>query len=66
MKVEARLELAKYKKRSAKEASYLLRVLNIQKSTLMGRELYKVSNIGTSALSDKSKLRKVSSEMLLF
>nr|XP_034299426.1 uncharacterized protein LOC117680950 isoform X1 [Crassostrea gigas] len=57
--VEARLELAKYKKRSAKEASYLLRVLNIPKSTLMGRELYKVSNIGTSALSDKSKLRKL-------
>lgn len=60
------MELANYKKRSAKEASYLLRVLNIQKSTLMGRELYKVSDIGTSALSDKSKLRKVSSEMLLF
>ncbi|XP_062576365.1 uncharacterized protein LOC134238260 [Saccostrea cucullata] len=57
--VEARIKLDNYLKDSARQASYLLRALNISKTTRTGRELFKVSDIGTSALTDKSKLKKL-------
>jgi hypothetical protein len=59
--VEARFELSEYEKDSARKASYLLHNLNISRTSRIGRELYKVSDIGTSALTDKAKLQKVQS-----
>ncbi|XP_055997291.1 uncharacterized protein LOC130047084 isoform X2 [Ostrea edulis] len=57
--VKARFELAEYEKDSARKASYLLHALNIPQTSIIGRELFKVSDIGTSALTDKSKLQKL-------
>lgn len=58
--MKARFELAEYEKDSARKASYLLQALNIPRTSITGRELFKVSDIGTSALTDKLKLQKVS------
>lgn len=59
--VEARLELSKFEKEVARNASDILLAYNISKLTESGRQLFAISNIGTSALKNQTVLEKVSS-----
>lgn len=58
--VTARLELAKFEKEAARNASEILHQYNISRITESGRRLFGISSIGTSALKNQTMLQKVS------
>lgn len=57
--VTSRLELAQFEKEAAKNASKLLHSYNVSTLTDSGRQLFLISDIGTSALRNQTVLEKV-------